>query len=435
MEIEVAELYYEMRSTCDLKPAARNPRRHHKKQIDDLVRSIKEFGFVSTILIDENDEVIAGAGRLPAATRMRLLEVPTIRVSGLREEQKRALRIADNKLGLGSTWDADLLNSELTALSSPELRFDVSLTGFSVGEIDVALRRVAGKIDEAPGKAWEFPVAVQTGDIWVLGQHRIACGDCRDQDLMRELLRGDLADVAFLDPPYNIKISGFAVAKGAHADFGEAVGEMSPVEFTQFLQATLGAAVGATRSGGVHFVCMDWRHMTEVQNAGAAVYDALLNVCVWNKSNAGMGSLYRSKHEMVLVFKVGDAAIFNAVELGSHGRYRTNVWDYSSVNTFSKSRRDEAKLHPTVKPVQMVADAIMDVSRRGELVLDTFLGSGTTLMAAEQTGRRFYGVEIDAGYVEVALDRWARLTGQKPRLESTGETIEEVQDRISPEPI
>lgn len=435
MELGVPELKYEMRFVGDLKPSASNPRRHPKKQVDDIVRSINAFGFTNPILIDEHDEVIAGHGRLIASKKMRLDAVPTLTVAGLSDEQKRALRIADNRIAQGSSWDADLLNSELLALSNPQLGFDVSFTGFSGPEIDSALRRVGGKIDDAPPKEWAPPVAVQTGDIWLLGQHRIACGDCRDQDLMARLMRDQLADVAFLDPPYNVPISGFAVARGGHADFGEAVGEMSPEQFVQFLRSTLGAAAGVTKAGGVHFVAMDWRHISELHRAAEAVYSQALNMCVWNKSNAGMGSLYRSKHELIMVFKVGDEPHFNAVELGKHGRHRTNVWDYSSVNTFNKSRKDELKLHPTVKPAQMVADAILDVSRPGELVLDTFLGSGTTLVAAEQTRRRFCGVEIDPGYVEVALERWARLTCQTPRLESTGETLEDVQHRMMPEPI
>ena len=429
------ELQYGMRSVSDLKPSARNPRRHPKKQVDDIVRSISTFGFTNPILIDEHDEVIAGHGRLIAAKKMRLNDVPTLILNGLNDEQKRALRIADNKIAQGSSWDTDLLNSELVALSEPKLGFDISFTGFSGPEIDVALRRVGGRVDDAPAKEWAPPTAVQTGDIWLLGQHRIACGDCRDQDLMARLMQDAVADVAFLDPPYNVPISGFAVARGAHADFGEAVGEMSPDEFTQFLSVTLGAAARATKSGGVHFVAMDWRHLSELHRAGEVVYSQMLNMCVWNKSNAGMGSLYRSKHELIMVFKVGDEPYFNAVELGRHGRNRTNVWDYSSVNTFNKARQSELKLHPTVKPAQMVADAILDVSQPGELVLDTFLGSGTTLVAAEQTRRRFCGVEIDPGYIEVAMDRWARLTCMTPTLEATGETLEEVQLRMIPEPI
>ena len=428
-------LKYDMRSLSDLKPSASNPRYHPKKQIDDLVRSIRAFGFTNPVLIDEHDEVIAGHGRLLAAKQMRLDEVPTLMVHGLNDEQKRALRIADNRIAQGSSWDADLLNAQLSALSNPQLGFDVSLTGFSGPEIDNALRRVSGTIDEAPPKEWAPPVAVQPGDIWVLGQHRVACGDCRDEALMDRLMNGEAANVAFLDPPYNIPISGFAVARGAHPDFSEAVGEMTPDAFTQFLTQTLSAAAKATRAGGVHFVAMDWRHLSELHRAGEAVYSQTLNMCVWNKSNAGMGSLYRSKHELILVFKVGDAPHFNAVELGKHGRNRTNVWDYSSVNTFNKSRRGQLKVHPTVKPTQMVADAILDVSRPGDLVIDTFLGSGTSLLAAEQTRRKCYGVEIDPGYVEVAMDRWARLTCQTPKLEGSGETLEEVQLRMMPEPI
>lgn len=429
------DVVFKIRRLSDLKPAASNPRCHPEKQVNDLVRSMRAFGFTNPILIDEHDEVVAGHGRLLAAKKMRLVEVPTMQVSGLSDSEKRALRISDNKIALGSSWDTDLLNSELAALSNPKLGFDISLTGFSGPEVDNALRRVGGRIDDAPAKEWAPPTAVQTGDIWLLGQHRIACGDCRDQDLMARLMQDAVADVAFLDPPYNVPISGFAVARGAHDDFGEAVGEMSPDQFTQFLRATLGAAARATKSGGVHFVAMDWRHLSELHRAGEAVYSQMLNMCVWNKSNAGMGSLYRSKHELITVFKVGDRPYFNAVELGRHGRNRTNVWDYSSVNTFNKARRGELKLHPTVKPAQMVADAILDVSQPGDLVLDTFLGSGTTLIAAEQTRRRFCGVEIDPGYIEVAMDRWARLTCLTPTLEGTGETLYEVQLRMMPEPI
>lgn len=417
----------EYRSVQDLKPHARNARVHPKKQIAALAKSIREFGFVNPVLVDEEGELIAGHGRLLAAKSLRMDEVPTVVIRGLSDVQKRALRIADNKLPQGAAWDQDLLGAELEALSNPALNFDVSFTAFSPPEVDQALRKLRGKVDEAPAKPWSPPTGVHAGDIWLLGKHRIACGDCRDEALMKRLMMDGKADAAFLDPPYNVPIAGFAVSRGTHADFSEAVGEMSPEQFTGFLRDTLGAAAAVTRSGGVHFVAMDWRHMVELQAAGASTYNELLNVCVWNKSNAGMGSLYRSKHELIFVFRVGNDQHFNAVELGRHGRHRTNVWDYSSVNSFSKARRGDLKFHPTVKPVQMVADALMDVTRPRETVLDCFLGSGTTLLAAEQIGRVFRGVEMDPGYVEVALDRWARMTCQTPVLEGTGQTLEEVQ--------
>jgi DNA modification methylase len=224
-------------------------------------------------------------------------------------------------------------------------------------------------------------------------------------------------DAAFLDPPYNVQISGHANAVGRHREFAMASGEMDEAEFRAFLQQTLGVSVSVSRDGAVHFICMDWRHMDDVSTVGKEVYGELLNVCVWNKSNAGMGSLYRSRHELVFVYRVGAAPHLNMVELGRHGRNRTNVWDYASVNSLRGSRREDLALHPTVKPTGLVADAILDVTRRGDLVLDLFLGSGTTLMAAERTGRRFRGLDIDPAYVDVAIERWSARTGLEPHLE------------------
>jgi DNA modification methylase len=228
------------------------------------------------------------------------------------------------------------------------------------------------------------------------------------------------ADAAFLDPPYNVRINGHANARGRHREFAMASGEMSDEAFRAFLADTLAPGVSVSRDGAVHFICMDWRHMDDVAAVCKSIYGDLLNLCVWNKSNAGMGSLYRSKHELVFVYRVGKVPHFNAVELGRHGRHRTNVWDYTSVNSMAGSRREDLALHPTVKPTALVADAIQDVTRRGEVVLDIFLGSGTTLIAAERTVRRFRGVELDPAYVDVALERWSAMTGREPRLAEQG---------------
>jgi DNA modification methylase len=228
---------------------------------------------------------------------------------------------------------------------------------------------------------------------------------------------GRAVDAAFLDPPYNVKINGHANAKGRHREFAMASGEMSEAGFRQFLEETLGAASAVSRDGAIHYICMDWRHLDDVSAVGRTVYDDLLNICVWNKSNAGMGSLYRSKHEIVFVYRVGTAPHTNMVELGKHGRNRTNVWDYPSVNSMAGSRREDLALHPTVKPVAMVADAYQDVTARGDLVFDMFLGSGTSLIAAERTGRMFRGCDIDPAYVDVAVERWVQLTGRAPELE------------------
>ncbi|MEL7218170.1 MAG: site-specific DNA-methyltransferase, partial [Pseudomonadota bacterium] len=258
---------------------------------------------------------------------------------------------------------------------------------------------------------------VQPGDIWQLGEHRIGCADGRDVAFLRQVVgEGASIDAAFLDPPYNVKINGHANAKGRHREFAMASGEMRTTEFQSFLADTLGACAKVSREGAVHFVCMDWRHMDDVTASSADIYSELLNICVWNKSNAGMGSLYRSKHEMVFVYRVGDAPHTNNVELGKHGRNRTNVWDYASVNSMKGSRREDLDLHPTVKPVAMVADAICDVTARGDLVLDIFLGSGTSLIAAERVGRAFRGVDIDPTYVDLTIQRWVDLTGKFPEL-------------------
>jgi DNA modification methylase len=402
------------RATASLKPDPRNARTHPKRQLEQIIASIREFGFTNPILLDPEGVVIAGHGRLLAAKAMGLVEVPTIELVGLTEAKRRALRLADNKIALNAGWDLDLLKVELGELSSLDIALDLTVTGFSTGELDLLLRPSEDPEDElippVPATA-----RTQPGDIWRLGEHVIGCGDSRDPEFLRKVIgKGDLVDVAFLDPPYNVRISGHANAKGRHREFAMASGEMSEAAFRSFLEETLGAAAQVSRDGAVHFVCMDWRHMDDVSAVGGDVYGELLNLCIWNKSNAGMGSLYRSKHELVFVFKVGTAPHFNAVELGRHGRNRTNVWDYASVNSLAGSRREDLALHPTVKPTALVVDAIQDVTRRGDLVLDSFLGSGTSLIACERSGRRFRGLEIDPAYVDVAIERWSAMTGGAP---------------------
>lgn len=403
-----------------LVPNRSNARTHPKRQLEQIVVSIRTFGFTNPILIDPDGAVIAGHGRLLAAKAMALAEVPTIILEGLSDAQKRALRLADNKIALGAGWDVDLLKLELAELSSLDVGFDLSVTGFSTGEIDVALAGTTDPDDEVIPSVPETP-RTRPGDIWILGDHRVGCGDGRDVAFLQAVIgEGANVDAAFLDPPYNVRINGHANAKGRHREFAMASGEMTDEAFRAFLTESLGACARVSRDGAVHFVCMDWRHMEAVDSVGHSVYGGLLNLCVWNKSNAGMGSLYRSKHELIFVFKVGTAPHFNAVELGRHGRNRTNVWDYASVNSLAGSRREDLALHPTVKPTALVADAIEDVTRRGELVLDTFLGSGTTLIAAERTGRRFRGLDIDPAYVDVAVERWVAMTGGEPRVERDG---------------
>jgi DNA modification methylase len=407
------------RAISDLIPDPRNARTHPKRQIEQLKKSIEAFGFTNPILADPEGHIIAGHGRLQAARAMGFSEVPTIILSGLSDTQKRALRIADNKIALNAGWDLEILQQELGELASLDVEIDPTLTGFSTGEIDVILSSADDPDDEVIPPVPTTP-RTKPGDIWILGDHRVGCGDGRDAAFLQRLIGdGARVDAAFLDPPYNVRIGGHAVAAGSHREFAMASGEMSEAEFRSFLADTLGAAARLSRDGAVHFVCMDWRHMDSVSAVGSKVYGELLNLCIWNKSNAGMGSLYRSKHELIFVYRVGTAPHLNMVELGRHGRNRTNVWDYASVNSMRGSRREDLALHPTVKPTGLVADAIQDVTRRGDLVLDLFLGSGTTLLAAERIGRRFRGLDIDPAYVDVAVERWSARTGLEPRLERT----------------
>jgi DNA modification methylase len=403
------ELVVVLRGLDSLRPDPRNARIHARKQVKEIAESIRAFGFTNPLLIDEAGVIIAGHGRLLAARSLGLQEAPTITLSHLDDAQKRALRLADNKIALNAAWDADLLRQELGELST--LDIDLSLTGFSIGEIDAALD-VGGDPDDDLIPPVPSEPRARRGDIWVCGEHRIGCGDGRDHAFLRSVIGPDARiDAAFLDPPYNVRINGHANARGRHREFAFASGEMTEAAFREFLKETLGACVDVSRNGAVHFVCIDWRHLDDVSAVGRQIYGERLNLCFWNKSNAGMGSLYRSKHELVFVYRVGDAPHLNTVELGRHGRNRTNVWDYASVNSFVGGRGEDLALHPTTKPTAMVADALQDVTRRGDLVLDIFLGSGTTLIAAERCGRRFCGVEIDPAYIDVALARWEAMTG------------------------
>jgi DNA modification methylase len=412
-----APLAVTYRTLGELKPDPRNARTHSKRQVEKIQASIEAFGFTNPILADPENGIIAGHGRLLAAKMLGLTEVPVITLAGLSEPQKKALRLADNKIALDAGWDMEILKLELAELSAIDVDIDPLLAGFSTGEIDVILNGQDDPDDEVIPATPATP-RTKPGDIWILGDHRIGCGDGRDPEFLQRVLgHSARVDAAFLDPPYNVRISGHANAKGRHREFAMASGEMSTLQFRTFLADALGAAAHVSRAGAVHFVCMDWRHMEDLSSVGHDVYGELLNLCIWNKSNAGMGSLYRSKHELVFVYRVGNEPHLNQVELGKHGRYRTNVWDYASVNSFQGSRREDLALHPTVKPTGLVADAIQDVTNRGDIVLDIFLGSGTTLMAAERSGRRFRGLDIDPAYVDVAIERWSARTGLEARLD------------------
>ncbi|MCG7519498.1 DNA methyltransferase [Ruegeria sp. Ofav3-42] len=398
------------RKTDDLIPYAGNARTHSDKQIDQIAASIRQFGFTNPVLIDEKGGIIAGHGRVAAANRLGAVEVPTVELAHLSDAERRAYVIADNRLAELAGWDRDILKIEFQALEELELDFDLEITGFETAELDLLLdyddEETADPADEVPEPDAEQAIT-KPGDVWMLGAHRLICGDARDPETYATLMGDDRARAVFTDPPYNVKIDGHVCGSGAvkHREFAMAAGEMDASAFTAFLDASLGAMAGVSIDGAIHFVCMDWRHMPELQAAGSKTYSELKNLIVWAKTNGGMGTFYRSRHELIYVWKVGSAPHLNTFGLGEKGRYRTNVWGYPGVNSFGGNQKD-LELHPTVKPVALVADAIRDVTRRGDIVLDGFGGSGTTLIAAERCGRRARLVELDPIYCDVICRRF-----------------------------
>lgn len=412
----------------------RNARTHSKRQIRQIASSIERFGFTNPILIDDDLRVLAGHGRLQAAKLLGMNIVPSIRLSDMSEAEKKAFAIADNAIALKSGWDREILAIEMQELV--DLGFEIELTGFETAEIDLMLDERKFACNDANGPEDDRPAlapsawTTKSGDLWILGPHRLLCGDARESKSYQELLGSERADLVFTDPPYNVRVDGNVSSHGKihHREFVMGSGEMTNEEFIVFLTSAFRRMADASRNGALHFVCMDWRHLREAFSAGRETYSSLLNLCVWNKDNGGMGSLYRSKHELVLLFKVGTDAHINNVSLGRHGRNRTNVWDYAGVNTFKASRLDELSMHPTVKPVALIADAIKDASRVSDFVLDPFAGSGSTIIAAEKTGRRARSMEIDPLYVDVAVRRWQEYTGKQARLAGSDATFETVGD-------
>lgn len=424
------EMNVEHREPGALTPYARNARRHSKKQIRQIADSIQRFGFTNPVLIGDDSQIIAGHGRVEAAKLLGLKTVPTLRLAHLSEAERRAYVLADNKLALNAGWDQEILAIELQALV--DLDFNVALTGFSLAEVDLTLDLAHDSSPETETGPEDVVPEVHTcavsrmGDLWTLGRHRLICGDARNPEDYAKLLQGESADLIFTDPPYNVAIDGHVsgLGKVRHREFAMGVGEMSDAAFTAFLTESLGAAAKVAADGAIAFVCMDWRHMGELLVAGRQVFSELKNLCVWNKTNGGMGTFYRSKHELVFVFKVGTAPHVNSFGLGETGRYRTNVWDYPGISSMGAGRDEALSMHPTVKPTALVADAIKDCSRRGAIVLDPFAGSGTTLIAAETCGRAARIIEYDPLYCDTIVRRWEKLTGKTAYLALDGSSFE-----------
>lgn len=437
-----AALAIEMVPIEALRPDPQNARRHSDKQVKQLALSIEAFGFNSPLLLDGQNLVIAGHGRLLAVKQLGWSYVPAIRLHHLTPVQARAYALAENRLCEVSTWDEKLLAEHLKLLSEAELDFDLEAIGFDLPEIDLRIQGLdALGGDEDPGvgsPSEDLPIVTQLGDVWQLGPHRIVCGSALEAATYDALMQGQQAAITFTDPPFNVKIAGNVGGKGKiqHAEFVMASGEMSRAEFTTFLTKTLQAIKANSVPGALLYVCMDWRHLIELSTAGEGQGLELKNLCVWTKNCGGMGSLYRSQHELIFVYKNGGGeAHVNNVQLGRFGRNRTNVWAYDGANSFSRKSEEGNLLacHPTVKPVALVADAILDASERGSIVLDAFLGSGTTIIAAEKTGRFGHGIELDPKYVDTSIRRWQRLTGGKAIHGSTGETFEQRESAIAGE--
>jgi DNA modification methylase len=399
-----------------LKPRLKNPRTHAPRQIKQIAASIQEFGFINPVLVDGADGIVAGHARVAAATSLGMTDVPTVRVDHLSPTQIRAYVIADNRLAEKAGWDPKLLAMELQELSV-QPNFDVTVTGFEMAEIDLTIGKASESApdeeDGIPEVDRSLPAVSRPGDCWQIGDHFLLCGDALKPNSYERLLKSKRAQMVFTDPPYNVRIAGnvSGLGKNRHREFAMASGEMTRREFTNFLRRALTNLAEFSVDGSIHFVCMDWRHIRELADAADDAYTELKNICVWSKSNAGMGSLYRSAHEFIFVYKNGYAKHINNVELGRFGRSRTNIWQYAGMSSFGKDRDATLAGHPTPKPLALVSDAVLDCSKRGGIVLDAFAGSGTTLLAAEKTGRRGYGIELDPHYADLIIHRFKEVYG------------------------
>jgi DNA modification methylase len=420
------------RNLQDLRPFPNNPRQHPEAQIARLMKSMRRV-WTNPLLVDEMQTILAGHGRCEAARRLGLKLVPTITILGLTAEEKRAIVIADNRLPEQAVWDFDLLRHHFKDLL--EVDFNVELTGFSTGEVDLIIDGNAEKSSNDPddnfaGSISAGPVIAREGDIWSLGRHRLICGDARDPDICERLLQNKPASMMVADPPYNVAINGHAVGRGKirHREFQMASGEMSPEAYIAFLHCAIRNAIKFSSDGSIHYIFVDWRHLPELLAAAKPMYSEWKNLLVWNKDNAGQGTFYRSKHELIAVFKAGTAPHVNNFKLGAQGRYRTNVLDYPGVNSLNKARRGDLELHPTVKPVALIADLIRDCSRRNDIIFDPFGGSGTTILASERTCRVGRVIELDPLYVDVAIRRWQDATGNPARHSDSGLTFSELEE-------
>lgn len=418
-----------------IKPSPHAARQHSAAQRRKLKNLLQKFGQVAPIVLDANHQIIDGHAIYETLRELGHDEIAVTIVENRTEAEIRALRLALNRIAQDTVWDDAKLRGEFEYLIS--VGFDCDLSGFDQLEIDMVLQidaPTANVVEEetfddlAPAAG---PSAAKPGDVFRLGDHVIGCGDARDVNFIRDLVGLKTVACVFTDPPYNVKIDGFVsgLGKTRHREFAMGTGEMSREQFVAFLSATVAAIKPVLVDGAILYLCMDWRHSNELCEAAVQNDLEQKNLCVWTKTNASLGSFYRSQHELIFVFKHGNGPHQNHFGLGAGGRNRSNVWPYRGVNAFGKDRMDLLGIHPTVKPVAMIADALRDVTRRGDIVLDVFLGSGSTLIAAEETGRVCVGVELDPIYVDAAIRRWQKRTGKDAIHAVTGEIFDAIYER------
>lgn len=434
-EIGAMSAEFKRLSPAALKLPNRAQRRHAKAKLKKLRKNLQRYGIVSPLIVDTKLRVLDGCARLQLARELMVTTVPVIVVDGLSEAELKALSLALNKLAEDAEWDWDAVADNLKSIIEIDADFDLQLSGFAVPEIDNIIlgaekRGQVDSIDQDIPAPPARPVA-QEGDLFQLGAHRVYCGSNFAPGCNDDLWSTVSAQALFTDAPYNVPVSGHITGHGKiqHREFPMASGEMSREEFIAFLIESLKAQIACLVDGSLIYLFIDWRHIEELQAAARSLGLTPINMCVWIKNNGGLGSLYRSQHELVFVYRKGDTQHRNNVQLGRYGRNRTNVWNYDGVNSFNPSRRAELALHPTTKPVPLVEDALRDCTKRRDVVIDGFLGSGSTLLAAERTGRVCYGAELDRGYCDLIINRWQRLTGKDAVHAASGRTFRDLKAR------
>jgi DNA modification methylase len=407
---------------------ARNVRNLDPAHVRETVSVISHLGFSVPILIDHDNNLVDGVVRLEAAKLLGLPRVPCIVVSHLSTPERRLLRVAMNRLQEKGEWDLDSLKIELQELILEDE--PIEITGFLLPEIDqILLDDEVAAVEPGPlAPEPDVQPIARVGDHFILGRHEIICGDATDPRVLERLMGEDQARLLLTDEPYNVKICG-NVTRGAHREFVMASGEMSDREFYVFNEAWMAACCPHLCDGALFGTFIDWRGYPTAHAAATALDLKAINLIVWVKTNAGMGSQYRSQHELLPLFKIGTAAHVNNIELGKHGRWRSNTWTYPGASSMGSDARQGLQDHPTVKPVAMLEDALLDMTNRDDIVLDPFLGSGSTLIAAEKTARCCRGLELDPRYVDVILRRYHEVTGTQGIFRDTGETFLELAEQ------